>query len=811
VIVSLKVILRSLRRSPRLSLAVIFCMALGMAATAAVATLIDLTMFRAPPFPDAERFVRIWNSERGSDMRDELAYRDFVDLRERLTTLDALEGAARARLIWHRAGEIGRRVEGEAVTPGYFELLGVPPYLGRTISREEHTRGEAVMLLSWRAWATEFNYDVGVLGQSVQVSYQVQGDSAVYTIVGVLPPDFAGTTEDDMPDLEYWIPLSNYLVGDAREQRSVRPIFAIGRLAPEATVPQAQAQADALNAALDGEFDEFANAHTFSVEAFGANWRSPFRAASAMFGVAALLLLATAIVNVALLLLARALERRHEFAVRGALGAGRRQLVGQVLIETLLLAFVGGCLGILTATPLLGLFLGLADVAVPEYLDPGPAPATLALTFVVLLAAGCAAALLPAWFGARVGAAEALSEGSSKLAGSGSSSRLSTRLVGVQLALSLMLVTAGALLGRSWLALGSAELGFATEDRLRMGLFVNRADVAGEDDLPAFYERLETRLMAQPGVRAAGLVWPTIPMPVGPVVGRVRHAAVQATEPQGLRVSNYIVGDSFFEVLELPILAGRSFDGRESGLEVSSAVVSSSLADELGGAMAALNQIVLLGGAEYRIVGVAADAKFGGALEGPVHRHEMYFSLRQVPRRLVSPIVHVAGPPSQFSEPLKRVLADLAPNSAVDWVDSVDNAVTALYSDSAFRLAIIAAFGLSGLLLALVGLYAVLSQQVVRATGEIGIRKSMGATDGRVLRDVLWRGFCTVLAGLMAGALASLAFARVLGSLLHGIPPYDPAAFAAAGGILLLTALVACWLPARRAAKVDPMTALRYE
>lgn len=808
---TLKFVLRSLRRSPRLSLAVIFCMALGMAATAAVATLIDLTMFRTAPFPDADRFVRIWNAERGSDDRDELSYRDFVDLRERLTSLDALEGAARARLIWHRTGEIGRRVEGEAVTPGYFELLGVQPYLGRMISREEHARGDAVMLLSWRTWGRAFNYDEGVLGQPVRVSYQIQGDSAVYTIVGVLPPDFAGTTEDDMPDLEYWIPLSNYIVGDAREQRSVRPILALGRLTPGAAVSQAQAQADALNAALEGEFDGFASEHTFNVEVFGTNWRSPFQAASATFGVAALLLLATAIVNIALLLLARALERRQEFAVRGALGAGRRQLVGQVLLETLLLAFVGGCLGVLTAPALLEFFLGLADVAVPEYLNPGPAPATLALTFVILVAAGCAAAMLPAWFGARVGAAEALSEGSAKLAGSGSSGRLSARLVGVQLALTLMLVAAAALLGRSWLSLGNADLGFATEERLRMALFVNGADVAEEDALPAFYERLESRLQAQPGVQAVGLVWPTVPMPVSPAVGRLRHAAVQTAEPEGLRVGNYIVGDSFFETLEIPIAAGRRFDGRESALEVSSAIVSSSLADELGGESAALNQIVLLNDSEYRIVGVAADARFGGPLEGPVHRHEIYLSLRQEPRRIVSPIVQVAGPPARFSEPLMRVLADLAPNSAIDWVDSVDGTIASLYRDSAFRLAIVAAFGISALLLALVGLYAVLSQQVVRATGEIGIRKSMGATDGRIQRDVLLRGLRTVITGLLAGMLASLAFARILGSLLHGVAPYDPAAFGAAGGILLLTAIIACWLPARRAAQMDPMVALRHE
>jgi putative ABC transport system permease protein len=173
--------------------------------------------------------------------------------------------------------------------------------------------------------------------------------------------------------------------------------------------------------------------------------------------------------------------------------------------------------------------------------------------------------------------------------------------------------------------------------------------------------------------------------------------------------------------------------------------------------------------------------------------------------------VHVDGDPQNFTELLESALAEIAPNSAVDWIDPLDRFIAWLYRDSAFRLAIIAAFGLSALLLALVGLYAVLSQQVVRETGEIGIRKSLGATDRRIQRDVVLRGLRTVLFGLLAGAVASLAFARVLGSLLHGVGVYDPLAFTGAAGLLLVTALAACWLPARRASKVDPMVALRYE
>ncbi|MGH8223809.1 MAG: ABC transporter permease [Woeseiaceae bacterium] len=802
--------LRGLRRSPRLSLAAVLCIAVGIAATATVATLVDLTTFRAPPFPQAERFVRIWNSESGTDERDALAYRDFTDLRERLTALDALEAAARARLVWHRQGDIGRRVEGEAVSEGYFDLLGVQPYIGRMISVDEHAQGAAVMLLSYDTWGREFNYEPEVLRDPLRVSYQIQGDSAVYTVIGVLPPDFGGTTEEDMPELEFWIPLDNYFTGDLLQDRSARGMLSLGRLAPGATLAQAQSQADALNAALNGAFAAFADGHIFKVEPFGANWRSPFRTASAAFGLGALLLLSIAVVNVSLLLLARTLERRHEFAIRGALGAGRRQLLGQVLTETLVLALLGGVIGVAAAAPLLELFLAIADVTVPGYLDPRPELLVLAVSFAALLAAAFAAAALPAWIGGRVDPADALREGGSKVAGSGSASRWGRRLVGVELALTLMLVTAAALLGRSYLQLGSTEMGFATENRLRMALFVNSADVPDEEALPAFYARLQAELLAEQGVREVALVWPTAPL-IEPVVGRVQHPAMQTDEPEGLRISNYVVGDDFFDALAMPLLAGRGFDGREDQQESYSAVISASLAAQLGGPQRAIDQIVRLNGTEYRIVGIVRDAKFGGPMEGVMHRYEMYLSLRQLPRRIVSAIVHVDGDPASFAPALKRRMAAVAPSSAVDWVEPVHRFIAWLYRDSTFRLAVLAAFGTSALLLALVGLYAVLSEQVVRATGEIGIRKSLGATDGIIQRDIVWRGLRTVLAGLLAGAVASLAFARILGNRLYGVGVHDPVAFSASAAILLFTALVACWLPAHRAAKLDPAAALRRE
>lgn len=612
-----------------------------------------------------------------------------------------------------------------------------------------------------------------------------------------------------MPDLEFWVPVQNYLGDDAREDRTLRFVYAIGRLAPGATLAQAQSQADALSATLEGEFAALADDHAFRVEQFGADWREPFRDAGSVFGAAALLLLAVAVINVALLLLVRTLESRHAFAIRSALGASRGRLAGRVLAETLSLAVIGGVIGVLVAAPLLDVFLGLADVNVPAYISAGPSGTTLAASFFILLVAGSLAALIPAWIGATTPAMAALRDGNARLTGSRSGQRWGTMLVVVELALTMMLIAGAALLARSYFQLGATDLGFATENRLRMGLFISADDVADED-LPAYYDRLDEYLRAQPGVRNVALAWPTVPL-VAPVAGRLQHAALRDAGPNGMRVSNFIVHDGFFAALEMPLIAGRDFDALEGERDIRSAIISQSLAEEFGGVENALNQRVLLNEVEYNIVGVAPGAKFSGPLEDSASEHEMYLSLRQLPRRIVSPVVHVDGDPGSLAPALVRSLGRLAPNSAVDWVDAVPQFVRWLYRDSVFRLALLAAFGVSALLLALTGLYAVLSQQVVRSRAEIGLRKALGATDGRILRRVIGRGLRVAALGLACGIGGSLAVGRVLGSLLHGVPFYDPLALSAACATLLAAALVACWLPARRAARIDPMRALREE
>jgi len=802
---------RRILKSPRVSSAVVLCIALGMAATASVSTLISLTTLRPLPFPDAERLVRIWNVEQGSARQDALAPADLTDLQQDMGSLDRLEATARSRLIWDRPGEPGRRVEGEAVTPGYFSLLGVKPFMGRLITPDEFSRGEPVMLLSHAAWGREFQFDPDIVGKTIRTLTQNQEITTSYSIVGVLPPDFHGTIEDDMPDLEFFVPFRAYLEADVRSRRDIRNVLAIGRLADGVALPAAQTEADALADTLAPEFAEISERHGFQVERLGASWRAGFNRANGLLAGAAALLLAVAVLNVAMLLVSRTVERRHDLAIRGALGAGRTRLLVPIMGETVLLSLVGGLIGCIVAAPLLSGFLAVAGTDIPSYMTIEIDGYTLTIAFAAMLIGGLLAASLPAWAASRVDVSDSLRDGSGRLTGSRSTSRWGRWIIGGQVALTVTLLLTGSLLGRAYLELGSRDLGFATENRLRMGLFISAGDVPDEVALPAFVDRIEAELMAEPGVLDVALLWPTLPMP-SPSTGRLAWPGMStAGARDDIIVSNFIVDDGFFDGLEIPRVAGRLFDSRDVGTGMRSAVVGESLAELMGGSSDALEREISLNGTPYRVVGVVGDTRFGGP-DGPAEfNHQIYLSYAQVPRRVVSPIIEVDGDPAAYAQQLKAALARIAPGSAVDWVEPVDEFIGWLYRDSTFRLALVAAFALSALALVSVGLYAVLAQQVASATPEIGLRKAMGASNLNILSRVVGQGLRVSVTGLGVGLLLGAVFIRFLEGMLHGVSQADPSAWLATTGLVLAIALTACLLPARRAARVEPIEALHHE
>lgn len=697
-----------LRRQWRLSVAAAACVAIGIAATGAVVTLIDVTVFEPLSFRDAERLVRVWNERLADGTRADLSWGGYTDVTG-LESLERLEATARARLIY-LTDEGSRRVDGEAVTPGYFELLGVEAFAGRLFTAQEYLDGaDPVILLSHAAWGAMYQYDPAAVGSLLRTNTQNYRNPQLYTIVGILPPAFVGTAEADFPDLEFWIPAYQYIAPAARALRAGRLVQTVGKLADGVTLQQAREELAPLSQELGLSYPRERQDVTHRVEYFGDNWREEFQRGNGMLLTAAGMLLLVAAANVSGLLLARALDRRHEFAIRGALGATRA-----------------------------GRFLVVAEIA-----------------------------------------------------------------------LTVVLVVCSALLLRSYATLGGADLGFRTERFLRMGLFVDVAEVPDNAGLPAFYDRLRDTLRGAPEVERAALVHPTAPNEE-PFQAQVRFAGMPEEQlPDGIASSFYNVGPDFFATLEIPVIAGRGIEPGDTVDQPPVVVVSRSLAERMGGIERATGMVLQLGGRELRVVGVVEDTAMGGPVGDQRFDLQFYQFIYQVRPRLVSMSLITRGEPLAAVPDLRRRLTQLAPTSAIDIVDDVGAAIAWTYRRERFFVLLVGAFTAAALSLAAVGLYAILAHQVSRATMEIGVRKSFGATASAIRGLTLRRGLSVAGVGLLLGLGLSLLAARSLRGLLYGVPSFDLTAYTAAALVILVVAALAALVPARRAAAIEPTEALR--
>jgi len=829
---ALAITLRRLVRSPRLSLAAIVCIAIGSAATTAALTLVSATLLRGLPFPEAARLVRLWIAAEGGETRGALSYADLTDLSASLLssdgasrpTLESLEATARARLQFQSGGG-ARRVEGEAVTSGYFRLLGVTPILGRAFAADDHAGGgRPVMLLDYRTWGERFGFDENVVGRSVKT------DRGEFTVVGVLPASFTGSVEDDSGELEFWVPIESYLTPAARQDRSFNNIWALGRLPPGGSRAVLSARLEALSRRLaEIHPDSFGDRH-FTSEALGENWRAKVRTGSWLLVVAASLLLLVAAANVAVLFVAKALGDRHEIAVRGALGAERRRLILEALYEPVALVLAGCALGALVGPPLLRTFAGRNSLTeeqifgIPSFVRLEIDPTAALLSCVAFLVTALVAALIPAWLASRADPLQLLEAGGRSTIGRGRSGRWSSVLIVGEVALTTLLLFGSTLLARSYRSLTTQDLGFRSDHLLRIGLFVNPQEVEAREDLWPLYRRLHDDLEGAPGVERVGVVWPTVPMdwPIRESLAVDGMAPPDPARPaSGLEVGFFVADSEFFEVTRIPLLAGRRFDDRDAPGATRAALVSETLARRIaagsggGDLESVIGREAVLGADErtpIRIVGVVGDTRFGGPREedSPLHRQEVYLYLRQSPQRLFSFTIRAAGDPAALAPTLVRRLGGLAPLSATDWVGPFDRLLTNLYlSDTRFLLAVVASFSLAALLLAAVGLFALLSEAVVRRRPEIGLRQALGATPRRVIRSLLANGLRLTVLGLGTGAVLAAIFGRALRAYVYAVTTSDPGSFVLSAAVLLVVAVLAGWLPARAAARVDPSKVLR--
>ncbi len=805
---------RLLRKSPGFTLAATLTLAVGIGANTAMFSLVNGLLLRPLPLvEEPDRLVAVYTSDGGSPGVS--SYMDYRDFRDRMGSVLGL-AAYKPRLADLSTGGVAERVQAMLVTGNYFEILGIEPAAGRLLAPrdDEVPDAHALAVISHGLWTRRFAADPDLIGGAIHIN------GREFAVLGVTPPGFRGTWLESGPDVYVPLMMQAHMMpgtGSLLDNRGWGGILMLGRLAPEQSTERARAELESTGEWISANFTESATRQyhmvsmqegTLLPEVRGVvvrlNWLL-----MAMVG----LVLLVACVNVANLLLARATTRKREIALRQALGAGRSRIVVQLLAESLLLGLMGGVAGVLVGAWGARLFqLIPLGIEIDTALDGR----VLLFALVTSLGTGLLFGLAPAWRATGADLVPRLRSGGTR-GRSGGQSLVGRGLVVAQVALSILLLVAAGLFARTLINLQTVDLGFEASSLAAVG--VNPA-LQGytADEIASVFTRLVDSLGAMPGVTAVSYV-NSLP---GPDNDDVTSFAIEGYEPgEGdpqPRAYFNLVGPGYFPTVGIPLVRGRGFGPGDDQAAPLVAVVNETLAGRFEGATgrSALRARVGLSGPGqpmFEIVGVAADSKTG-PLRAAV-RPTLYLPQLQALRSSLASRMMVVARTSR--EPATIIPAMRAAVQAIDptlptfdalTVESHLSSTLAQERLSAMAILIAAALALA---LALVGLYGLLAYSVSRRTGELGIRMALGARAGDVVRLVLNQGLLLVGIGLVIGLSGAAATSRLLAGFLYGIEGLDPAVYAGVAVLLAVVALIAAWVPARRATRVDPVVALRVE
>jgi predicted permease len=800
-------------------------LALGIGLNTTAFSLVNAVLLKGTLVRDPDRLVEIYSGISKEYPHLTTSYADYKDIRDGANAFSGVAAHALVRGIM-TAGGRSELVVGEVATANYLDVLGVAPALGRGfLPEEDATEGShPVLLLSNGMWQSRFAGSRDVLGKTLKLS------GVEYTVVGVAPAGFTGTIPGFQP--EFWAPTmmvdklsfsgiqsntDDQPGGTRLERRGWRWLFVKGRLAEGRTIEEARAQVETIYARLRQEYP-VSNKDVKPALMPGGSVRfhpmlDPYvRAASAGLLVAVTLVLIIACANVASMLLARAAARRREFAVRAAVGASRVRLVRQLLVESLLLAAVGGTLGLAVAFGAGRVLSGLGGESLPI-----PLHFALGIDGRVLLYAVGASVLTALLFGLTpalsasrpdlVAAlkADATGEGSDR-----PRLRLRHALVATQLATSLVLLIAGALLARGLLVARGTDLGFDPKPiaTLAFNLKMNGYDQARA---MAFTERALETLRALPGVEAATTA---SRLPLAPDINMegVRVPGQQGPHDDPVSIDAVEIGPDYFEVAGIPIVAGRAFTASDREGSPRVVIVNQTMARRFWPHSSPIGQRLYMSEYDqppYEVVGVCRDHKVRSVGEPP--RPYLHTSWLQTKHQAIGLAVRVAGPAEAALPMLKKAVLGLDPEIVFTDEGTAQQVADLTMSPTRIGATILGAFGALALVLAALGLYGVVSYSVARRTREVGVRMAIGARPLDVVRLVLAEGLRLAVIGIAIGAALSAVAARVLKSMLYGVSAMDPIAYLGAGLVLLLVAVVANLAPALRAARIQPIRALRYE